>query len=187
MNKRVLLGVLTIAVTAALAGIGTWALFSDTASSAGNQFTAGTMNLQVNGAEELDSLHFGDVYPGWSETVDYTVTNDGDVQGRLELDSMNATETGGAHPSAEQAVDPDNDGDLADNVTVTATAGGVEVFSGTLAEFVDADPTDLGIMAGGDEADVELTFSVDSTVGNEIQGDDVVFDLGFTLTSVPAN
>jgi spore coat-associated protein N len=180
-----LLAVLSIAVLLTLVGIGTYALFSDSASSTGNQFQAGTMNLQVNGAEQLTTFNFSNVSPGWSHTETYTVSNVGNVQGRATFDATSLVSTGGVLTSAEQVVDPGNAGNLSAATHVVATVDGATAYDGTLAGFVAGGAQDLGIVAGGGSETVVVTFSIDPSTGNEIQGDGVNFNLGFTLTSVP--
>ena len=49
--KKILLSVLTIALVAVVAAGATQALFSDTEESTGNTFTAGTLDLKVNGQD----------------------------------------------------------------------------------------------------------------------------------------
>ena len=185
MNKKILLSILSITVLLTLVGIGTYALFSDTATSTGNQFQAGTMNLQVNGAEQLQAFSYTSISPGWSHTETYTVTNVGNVQGRATFVASSLVESGGVLTSAEQPVDPGNAGNLGADVHVIATVDGASAYNGTLAGFAASGAQDLGIVSGGQSETVVVTFSVDPSVGNEIQGDSVKFDLGFGLTSVP--
>lgn len=45
--KKVLISVMAIALVAALVGVGTFAWFSDTETSAANTFTAGTLNMKI--------------------------------------------------------------------------------------------------------------------------------------------
>lgn len=48
MNKEILLSILVISTTIALASGATYALFSDTETSSGNTFTAGTLDLKID-------------------------------------------------------------------------------------------------------------------------------------------
>jgi len=47
--KKVLIALMAVLITVALAGIGTYAYFSDTGTSNGNTFAAGTLDLNVDG------------------------------------------------------------------------------------------------------------------------------------------
>ena len=116
MNRKILLSVLAIAVTVALAGIATYALFNSTVSSTGNQFVAGTMNLTVNGATQLDQLNFANLTPGWTQTKTYLLHNNGNVQGRGQVFLQNFSDAGL----------------LSNDTTVTVTEDDAEVYSGSL-------------------------------------------------------
>jgi len=48
MNKKILLGIMTIGLVAMLAGTGLYAYFSDTETSVGNVFTAGTIDISID-------------------------------------------------------------------------------------------------------------------------------------------
>jgi predicted ribosomally synthesized peptide with SipW-like signal peptide len=170
MNRKIMLSVLSIAVTVALVSVATYALFSSTVSGTGNQFVAGTMNLTVNGASALDQLNFSNLTPGWTQTKTYALHNAGNVQGRGQV-------------FLTHFVDP---GLLSDDTTVTVDQDGAEVYTGSLRGF-SAAPNDLDILAGGDDSTVTVTFSIDPSVGNAIQNDTATFDMGFSLTSEPQN
>lgn len=170
MNRKILLAVLMIAVTAALVGVATYALFNSTVSSTGNQFVAGTMNLNVNGASSLSQLNFANLTPGWTESQVYALHNNGNVLGRGQVFLQNFSDAG----------------QLADNITVAVDQDGADVYDGTLRGLAST-PNDLDLMNGGDDSTVTVTFSIDPSVGNQIQNDTATFDLGFSLTSVPQN
>jgi len=53
MNRRILMSVLAIAMTLALVGGGTFALYQDTEISSGNTFTSGTLDLKVSDNDEF--------------------------------------------------------------------------------------------------------------------------------------
>jgi predicted ribosomally synthesized peptide with SipW-like signal peptide len=52
MDKKILLSLMVIGLVAALAGAGLYAIFSDTETSTGNTFTAGTLDLKVGGQDD---------------------------------------------------------------------------------------------------------------------------------------
>lgn len=189
MSKRLLIAVLSVTVVALLVGMSTYAWYSDTASSTGNRFVAGTMNLQVDGAETMDAFTFHPVFPGWkADTKTYVLKNDGTVRGALTFTASNLVEAANGYPSGEQAVQNPDTADLAANLTVVVTCDGVEKYNGTLAALITDPATSLncGILGGGDEATITLDFSVDGdSVGNEIMDDSATFDAAFGLVSVP--
>lgn len=178
--------VLSVTVIALLVGMGTYAWYSDTASSAGNQFIAGTMNLQVDGAETMDSFSFHPVYPGWAASKSYTVTNDGSVTGALTLTASNLVEAANAYPSGEAAVQAADIADLAANLSVVVKRDGTTMYAGTLANLVAAGALNCGPLWGGTGATISLDFSIDgASVGNEIMDDSAAFDAAFGLVSIP--
>jgi spore coat-associated protein N len=168
MNRKILFALLSIAVVAALVGVATYALFTSTVSSSNNQFEAGTLNLTVNGNSQLTQLNFANLTPGWTDTENYHLHNGGTVQGRGQMFLQNFTDSG----------------QLADNVNVAVTEDDAQVYTGTLRDL-SANPNDLDILNGGDDSTVTVTFSIDPSVGNQIQNDTSTFDLGFSLTSEP--
>jgi len=87
MNK-ILISLSTIAVVAAIAVGGTVAYFSDTETSVGNTFTAGTLDLKVDGADDVlpmawssDNMEPGTTYN--AGTVE--VRNSGSISGKVTL------------------------------------------------------------------------------------------------------
>ena len=88
--KGVLVSVLCIGLVAMLAGAGTLAYFSDTETSTGNTFTAGTLNLKysTDGGETWQDgtnayFTFSNVAPGDpvlpTKTMTFTLKNDGTI------------------------------------------------------------------------------------------------------------
>ncbi|MFA5747358.1 MAG: TasA family protein, partial [Candidatus Paceibacterota bacterium] len=76
MNKKILLSLSVIAAVATIAVGGTIAYFSDTETSTGNTFTAGTISIAVNGQETwTENFVFGDMKPSQVEYSNFTVTN----------------------------------------------------------------------------------------------------------------
>lgn len=190
MSKRILTSVLVIGLVAALAGVGTFALFTDTASSTGNLVGAGTLDLKVDGEDTVVPMSISGVAPGdsgWAYHYQwYLTTNDGSVPaGRLTFKIDNVQHDGGAFPAPEQAVDPDNSGDLADNVLVTVQFPDWDTPVGTytLAELEQGititDDFEAAMTSG--DAGVEFDVDIPAGAGNEIMGDSVTFDGHFTL------
>ena len=79
-----------------LVGGGTWAYFSDTESSTGNQLTAGTLDLQL-GATQILTSSISNVAPGDSNAESTTLTNNGSIAAELDIAFDTAlTEAGGS-------------------------------------------------------------------------------------------
>lgn len=175
-NKKVLLSLLVIGVVAATAGAGTWAAFSDVETSTDNTFTAGTLDLKVEGADAITSVSIENVCPGDSEETEVDVQNYGTISGDLTLNITDVVNDGGVYTEAEGT---DNTGDLGDNLIIVIEHDSEEKFNGTLSNFNN--PLDLGPLDGGEEKDFDVKYIVPEDVGNEIQGDEVTFDLELHL------
>jgi len=89
MNKKILISLSVIGVVAAIAIGGTVAYFSDTETSTGNTFTAGTLNLTVNDKDgENVSFSFSNLKPGSQPKVKYTIKNTGSIAGFLDIENI---------------------------------------------------------------------------------------------------
>ncbi|OYR54678.1 hypothetical protein DJ73_04055 [Halorubrum sp. Ea1] len=143
-RRKMLLGLGAVGVASAGAGLGTTAYFSDTETFENNSLTAGTLDMSVTAeivaADEYWSsagvvgmtetadgegvtagLVVDDVKPGDWAIVCFDIEV-GDNPGYVQVRTENFTETGGANPEPEQAVegDTDNDADLGEFLLTTA-------------------------------------------------------------------
>ena len=95
--KSILIGFMTMALVGALIGGGVYAYFSDTESSAGNTFAAGTLDLQVDSENPWTNtaVTVADMEPGVAATpVDITCENLGNLTGDLYMRITSVTDTG---------------------------------------------------------------------------------------------
>lgn len=179
LNKKMLLSVLIIGVVATVAGAGTWAAFSDSETSDGNTFTAGTLDLKLNGLDGITGFSIGDVASnaqGNAGTI--TVKNAGTISGNLVVSSANIVEDENGMNDAEQAVDSTAaDGELGSAITISIYDGANLLYQGSVAGLSDAN---LVTLAGAEEKTLTINYAV-SDAGNEIQSDILEFDLAFTL------
>ncbi|MDD5739060.1 MAG: TasA family protein [Candidatus Pacebacteria bacterium] len=76
MNKKIILSIVVIGVVAAIAIGGTVAYFSDTETSVGNTFTAGTIDISV-GASGLVPVELKDMKPSQVGYSNFTINNVG--------------------------------------------------------------------------------------------------------------
>jgi len=128
-----------------MAGTGTWAYFSDTETSSGNTFTAGTLDLKVSNdgntyADGVTSTWGGtNCKPGdsWSGTV--TLKNSGSVTANhVEIKFAN-TVTEVATPAEILGTDPEVT-NMSDNMTVSAlTYSGTNLLAKTGGIFDNLD------------------------------------------------
>lgn len=183
---------MVVAVSAAVGGA-TVAYFSDTETSTGNAFAAGTLDLVVEGENPLTTaFNIDGIAPGDMGAYEVTVENAGDVDGDLEVSFANLMDNDNACIGPEADVDStcgDNEGELSANTMVMVYALGDDpadtsvspVYSGTMAGLVAASPIALGSLVGGDTNTFVLAASVDSNVGNIIQSDSAEFDITLEL------
>jgi predicted ribosomally synthesized peptide with SipW-like signal peptide len=172
-RRKMLLGLGAVGVASAGAGLGTTAYFNDTETFEDNSFTAGTLDMSVTAeivaADEYWSnagvvgmtqtadgqgvtagLVVDDVKPGDWAIVCFDIEV-GDNPGYVQVRTENFTETGGANPEPEQAVegDADNDADLGEFLLTSVWQNYDE--SGDKAGLSNLDPVfnnasdDLGI------------------------------------------
>jgi predicted ribosomally synthesized peptide with SipW-like signal peptide len=86
MDKKILVSMMVIGLVAALAGAGLYAYFSDTETSKGNKFTAGTMDLKLSDIDEtwadgvIATWESPDNWaPGQIVTAELHIKNDGSI------------------------------------------------------------------------------------------------------------
>jgi len=92
--KKILLSLSTIAAVAVLAVVGTTAYFTDEEKSTGNTFTAGTIDIAVDGQnpwQKTETLNVVDMKPSQHEYTEYVIqnvgTNPANVWKRIDVTS----------------------------------------------------------------------------------------------------
>ncbi|MGE5393075.1 MAG: hypothetical protein ACM3NH_05020 [Candidatus Saccharibacteria bacterium] len=76
-------------------------------------------------------------------------------------------------------VDP---GHLGDAISLSVSSNGTELFRKTLSELSSQQETSLGIVAGKETRQYDLTATMDQTAGNGVQGQTLSFDITFGLS-----
>jgi len=200
--KKILGLTIAIVLITGLVAVGTFAYFSDTEVSAGNSFTAGTIDL----AEIGETIRIPDIKPCLTTEWGYiTLHNAGANDGNVWLHFTNVLnfENLIVDPEAEAYVaNSDYNPDFLryDNFLECYTTIDVAVdpiINGTRnpgASTVIIDETDgwtlanlacqwipLGALANGAELEVWVSFHVQDAAGNEFQSDTVQFDLEVLL------
>jgi predicted ribosomally synthesized peptide with SipW-like signal peptide len=207
MDKKILVSMMVIGLVAALAGAGLYALFSDTETSTGNTFSAGTLDLKVGGKDdpEVIQIVLDNIKPGWSREYRWTLKNAGTLDGILWFEVTNIVNKDNGVIEPEQGA-PDEDGTELGELGAKMTHK-INFFKpGT---YFDASrPRDgsrtgpkiehwisLNSLAGhkwyyqdilksGEEKDLCIVLKLDSSVGNCVQGDSVSFDIVFHLDQI---
>ncbi len=184
MNK-LLTSLLMIGVIAGMAGAGTWAYFSDTETSTGNTFTAGTIDLEFNTGTVPFVL---EGKPSEVKTAEITVRNVGTNDGVKYIVFEAVADSGGATPNdPELEADPTNlINDISNQIEVDIN--GVYITDGLGNKLTLADLEDKTIKLGtlpATRIEIDtLSFHIKSDAGNEYQGDVSTFDVTYGLRQV---
>jgi predicted ribosomally synthesized peptide with SipW-like signal peptide len=109
MDKKILVSMMVIGLVAALAGAGLYAYFSDTETSTGNTFTAGTLDLKVDGQDDGGTVAYytlSNMKPG-DVTVYYkwVLKNTGSLPGKLSVTFSPITNNENGVVEPEQAAE----------------------------------------------------------------------------------
>lgn len=190
--RKMYMSLLLIGLAAALIGAGSFAYFSDTETSTGNTFTAGSLDLEVfDGSSWINgsNVNLGwsavanNMKPGDVEYIEIPVRNVGTVSGLPDFTFDITANSPGTNPEPEGMPDM---ADLADAIWVEYLC-----LHGTSSCFLYVGPLSgmdgMNIpahesLAPGQQETWALYMSVPTSVGNEIMGDYVDFDIVFGLT-----
>lgn len=192
--RKMYMSLLLIGLAAALIGAGSFAYFSDTETSTGNTFTAGSLDLEVmdgNGmwinGSNVDlgwSAVANNMKPGDEEYIEIPVRNIGTVSGLPDFTFDITANSPGTNPEPEGT--PDN-ADLADAIWVEylclhGDGSSCFLYIGPLSGMDGMTIPAHQSLAPGQEERWALYMSLPAGVGNEIMGDYVDFDIVFGLT-----
>lgn len=185
-RRRVLGGIATLGIAAAAAGAGTYAAFSDTESSNNNQITAGTLDLTVDGGDTpVTVLSVSNAVPGDTGSGSaITLANAGNVDGTLDVSvaSVTSNENGTNDPESASTAESSGTVELESAVTVDVSLGGSSVFSDTVSNISNGQTLVSGqALNASSSTDFNVSYTVDSNAGNEIQSDSLSLDFDFTL------
>lgn len=199
MKKRILLSIMVMAMTAVMIAGTTTAYFSDVETSNGNTFTAGKLDLQIDGGDaNVVKFTVGNMKPGDQPTANYRFTNIGTIDGYLDISKVTVknfendlTEpeisAGDTTPDVGELgsllnirlyFDNDKDGYISDGDTM--------IFDGKLDDMPASLDTNKLIPAGG-SIDIIGNAVIDwwsSSSDNLAQSDTVTLDLEFTLSQI---
>ncbi len=193
-----------------LVGGGTWAYFSDSEYSTGNLITAGTMDLTLDGTDSnvvMVNVSLNDALPGDRGSPYVTLLAAGTLTGELDIAVGTVTDTADSNTLETENglanlgdsatmilwLDTNNNGtwesgdiELEPGGAVTydtdSVLGGgtrtINSFSGVTWDAVDS--------AFSGPARFYMDWDIDTSIGNEIQGDSVGWGFTFTLEQTDA-
>lgn len=189
--KKILISSSIILAAAAIIAGGTYAYFSDTETSTGNTFTAGSLDLLINGHNSAPaSIQVSDVKPGDTGSAQGTITNGGTVNGGVYLALYGITNNENDKNNPESKINnpavETGDGDLCRNLKLdvyvkdqSSSDWGTPVWS----PYAGNEQTSfvLFTLAAGQTKDYKVQYSIASSVGNEIQTDSCGFSYDAVL------
>ncbi len=190
--KRTLMSLLTVCAAAALLGLlggGTLAALSDTETSAGNSFTAGTLLLKVNG-ESVPGLLLpvGPVTPGGGSSGTIQLTNDGTIDGVVEIKILGVDDAEGDNPSTETGslAEP---GELSQLLQVSMTYDGTPLASGAVLSSLSGASYPSLALGAHQTRNLDVSWSLPAsdalgatTLLSDTMGDTAGLTVQFTLS-----
>ena len=194
--KRIILGVFAISLALALAVGATVAQFSDTETSNGNTFTAGNLDLTVDGNNGVNTVKWtvGSLRPGNQPKGTFNLANTGSLAGYLDLTNILVTshENVIIEPETEAGDVTDPEGELEDvlnlrlfidlNCDGWISVGDTTFFNGYVGTIASSYDLDLSIPAGGNACITGIYDWWNTADDNKAMTDsfdlDMTFDLG---------
>lgn len=179
--KRTLLSLLLISLLSTFAYAATSAFFSDTEASSDNIFTAGRLDLKINGDDNPTGIvSLGDLKPGDDRIVPKILFSDfNPANVFLHLKDLVASQGAQTDPEEEEEVllgEPKFD--IHNYITYDLKVGDTTIISSTSGILLpDAVSCwiPLGQIPGATDVTVEQSFHFDSTVTDWAQGDMLTF------------
>jgi predicted ribosomally synthesized peptide with SipW-like signal peptide len=200
--KKILISLSIIGVVGAIAVGGTIAYFSDTETSTGNTFTAGTIDITV-GTSGFVPVHLDDMKPSQVAYSNFTVTNSGTNPVNVTKEIRNVVTIDNGVNGPEQKWYNDHPGQLVSGAkndidTVITYDLSVKVYDGgnnlvwnqtlndmdqTIAQK-NGIPTLLGMIPHGYHMDVVESYHMRADTENWAQSDKMTFDIILTGTQL---
>jgi predicted ribosomally synthesized peptide with SipW-like signal peptide len=194
INKRILVSIAIIALMGSVIGGGTIAYFSDVETSNGNTFTAGTLDLQIDGGDaNVVKFTVNNFRPGNQPKQSFVLDNVGSLNGYLDLEAIAVTdyENGRNDPEIDAGDTTDGVGELSSVVNLRLfvdyggdgwiSTGDNVFFNGLVNTLPSSFELNEPISAGGTLYIVALFDWWSTPNDNLAQSDSMVIDIGFEL------
>ncbi len=197
--KRILLSLAMIALVGSATVGATRAYFSDSETSLGNTFTAGSIDLKIDGGDVNVFHTFGNMKPGSQPNFAWVLKNAGSVAGHLTINNIGIVSNENSCLEPETAAgdvtctDP-GAGELSSvlnyrimldkNCDGWLQTGDVVLFEGMANSMASSYDTGVNL-APGEQVCVNSLVNWWSTANdNKAQGDDMKADFTFNLQSI---
>lgn len=191
---RILKSLLTIVAVGAIATSATSAYFSDTETSTGNTFAAGTLDLNVDGGNtNVVKFNVSNLKPGSQPSGAYTLANVGSINGYLDLENISivSAENGILDMEADAGDVTADKGELEDVLNVRLFvdrdgdgwigAGDTVFYNGKVKDLPTSFDLNEPINAGSSTKVRALFDWWSSANDNLAQGDGFTLDMAFEL------
>jgi len=203
---RIIKSLMVIAAVAAVSVGATGAYFSDSETSTGNSFTAGTLDLKVDNQDDPMVVHIDRTgmmpYPGWSHSYggQWILKNNGNLPGKFSVKIQNIQNSENSCEEPESAMSdtcnaPGDQGELGSQMygkwmenhwgiysPAKGWAGSALFNSINTAEGVVVDGI---VLQPGDIISAYLDLEWDTAANNNLaQSDGLSFDIVFSLNQV---
>lgn len=188
--KRLVFSILVVASVLGSIGVGSWAYFSDVATSTGNSFTMGTLDLRVREGAGADEWDWAD---GVSITWSMTNMKPGDEVYRwVDLKSVGSLQGGSLRARADNTVQGTQDMDRMLEIASLALTNGATTDGRALVadangngwkdlDDLEAGPLVLPWDPTGGVHTWELSVRFHPTAGNPYKGGTVTSTFSFVL------
>lgn len=206
-TRKIAIGILAIGIVAALSGGMIYAYFTDSDKSENNEFTAGTLFLTLNPDMSEKTVantgSFDNMQPGNSGIATLIVKNAGTVDGYVTFKFINLVDEEHLPADADEPLPEKElggvDGELSRclDVKVSVIRGsstlslpaqfGTDTNTVTFKSLDAIESSPRIKLESGQSLTLSIAWSISGTVGNEIQGDKLSFDISFTLNQFDNN
>ncbi len=195
--KNLLISLSLIGAAIAVVATGTSAFFSDSETSAGNTFAAGTLDLVLADGTGAALITEENLKPGDDGSKTIKIKNEGSINGEsvvVSLASVSDEEVSCTEPEINDDDGADScnvenastdKGELCRNIHVRINDGETQVYpaiNGEYGPFADATNVVLNRqLKAGKTHNISIDYLVNGKAGNEIQSDKCVFEIKATL------
>ncbi len=195
MNTKMLASLLVIGAVMAIAGAGTWAVFTDTEENTGT-FTSGTIDIAVDGHNPwsdvigpyqvtgTEGCGTGQVTtllkPCYIGYINFPVENVGLNPAKvwLTLDNVVDSNVGDRSEPELEAEGGTPVDDISSTIAIDLKVGNRQVILWTADKMLsNTGRIYIGTFEPGESKDVSISFHMDINAGNEYQGDQSSFDI----------
>ena len=153
-GKRIALTLVVLAAVGAIAGIGTWSAFSDTTANAGNNFVAGSVDIDDNDSTTALYNTSTNAKPSDTDSGCIVVTFNGSLASSVKLYSGSTLNANNLDDYTTLTVTSGSGAATPTDCTAfTPAAGTGDVYNGTLANFMatkNSYANGIALNAGGD-------------------------------------